>query len=278
MSVTLRRLTYRPVFSDLARALHAREILRRFYLKWVAPDGAIRLEVSGIHLALKVETAEEARDLDGTLMSRGVAWSERDTLERLLAVVKQGDVIYDVGANFGLYSVALGKRVGGGGKVIAFEPVARTYERLKANVQLNGLTNVACFRKALGEKDARVEIYVDVERPWCSTLLKRQPISARQAVEAVDVSRGDSLRTDNGLPVPRVVKIDVEGYEYSVIKGLRETLSDERCEYVACEVHPTALPHAISTEDVLGLLQSLGFTRINGHTRGPEEHIFCRKG
>lgn len=277
MSVGLRRLTYHPVVSDLARTLHARDVLRWVYLKWVAPQGVLRMNVSGLRFSLQVATAEEARALDGTTMSEGVDWSETSTLEQLLAVTNPGDVVYDVGANFGLYSLTLSKRVGEGGKVFAFEPLTSNYKRLISNLDLNGSKNVVCFQKALGEKANRVEIYVDAERPWCSSLVKRKSTGLRKAVEVVEVLCGDTLRNEETLPVPRIVKIDVEGYEYSVIKGLSRTLSDNRCEYVACEVHPKLLPPGVASEDVFGLLRSLGFNRIDSHKRGPEEHALCSK-
>jgi hypothetical protein len=79
------------------------------------------------------------------------------------------------------------------------------------------------------------------------------------------------------LPLPRVVKIDVEGYEYQVIRGLRKTLCDEKSQIVCCEIHPTMLPPDIEPEMVIELLESCGFNRIETYPCGERFHVFCQK-
>jgi hypothetical protein len=59
------------------------------------------------------------------------------------------------------------------------------------------------------------------------------------------------------------VKIDVEGYECAVLRGLSRTLAAPQCEIVCCEIHPHLLPRGIEPHDVMRLLKSLGFTRID---------------
>src|SRR4030095_11405574 len=72
--------------------------------------------------------------------------TEREFLKRLL---RPGDVFVDIGANIGLFTILAGRYVGAEGAVYAFEPCAKTYERLLANVELNRLTNVSCYQAAL---------------------------------------------------------------------------------------------------------------------------------
>lgn len=278
MANVLRRLTYFPQLTNLARRAGVAPALRSLYYRWATPRGVLKLQVSDVCLSLYARNPEEVRDLKGASMSNDCAWSERHTLETCLAFLAPGDIVYDVGANYGLYSVALGKRVGEQGQIIAFEPLRRNFERLQANIQLNDLKNIRCFPYALGEQADRTEMYVEEERPWRSTLLKGPP-SSRQAhaAEVVEVVEGDWFRRTQSLPVPRAVKINVEGFEYSVMRGLRQMLAEARCEFLVCEVHPQLLPAGTAVEDILGLLRSCGFNGIDSHARGPELHIFCYK-
>ena len=62
--------------------------------------------------------------------------------------------------------------------------------------------------------------------------------------------------------MPRLVKIDVEGAEYGVIRGLSGTLSHPSCRMVCCEIHPPLLPSGVTQDAVLALLRDLGFDKM----------------
>jgi hypothetical protein len=85
--------------------------------------------------------------------------------------------------------------------------------------------------------------------------------------EMVDIVEGDQLVEAENLPLPRAVKIDVEGYEYAVIQGLRRTLGHHACQMVCCEIHPARLPAHVKPETVGDLLRSVGFNRIDTYPR-----------
>jgi FkbM family methyltransferase len=232
----------------------------------------------GIPIMLYAKTGRELLWLEGAVITER-EWSERRALEAMLSFLNPGDIAYDVGANFGLYSVALAKRVGDRGKTIAFEPRRSTFEFLQANIELNNLKNVRCFQKALGEQAAKLPMYTYPEEPWCSSLVGRQdkPSGGSVGVESVEVVAGDSFRIVHDLPMPRAVKIDVEGYEYSVIRGLRQTLGDPRCQFVGCEIHPHLLPAGITPQHIIDLLRSFGFHRVEISPSGLDQKIDCYK-
>jgi hypothetical protein len=88
--------------------------------------------------------------------------------------------------------------------------------------------------------------------------------------QTVSVVEGDVLVKNDNLPTPTAVKIDVEGSEYAVIKGLQKTLADPRCRLVCLEIHPQFLPPGISPGDIITMLKSLGFTRFDARpSSGP---------
>jgi len=219
-----------------------------------------------------VRTPEELRLLE----SAGGAGGEQRVSELLASSLKPGDVVFDVGANVGLYTVLLAKVVGDGGRVISFEPEGQTYAHLLDNLKLNSLTNVRCFRKALGDRSGQAMLYSNEAIGGAS--LVHTP-EGNGPGEVVDIVEGDQLVLAENLPLPRAVKIDVEGYEYSVIHGLRRTLAHHACELVCCEVHPARLPAEVRPETVGDLLRSVGFSRIDTYPRWDKTfHLVAYKG
>lgn len=273
----VKRLTYRPELTGLARALGLDQMLRKLYYRWAAPDGIVRFEVRQLDAEFYVRTPEELRVLEFAGIGQAIRWGEKQILELLICALRSGDIIYDVGANFGLYTVLLAKAVGEQGQVIAFEPDSRSYERLQENLKLNGVRNIRSFPKALGDQNGEAKLYLEEERTCLSSLLVR-PGTREINHQLVEVVEGDRLREEQSLPVPQVVKIDVEGSEYAVIQGLRHTLADPVCELVCCEIHPHLLPAEVKPAQVLALLKSLGFDRIDLYPRGLEQHALCYKG
>lgn len=192
-----------------------------------------------------------------------------------MSFLKPVDVVFDIGANVGLYTVLLSKKVGDAGQVIAFEPEARTYEHLMENLKLNERKNVRCFRKALGERTGQASLFTGSVIGGGS-LVHQQ--GGGNGEEVVEIAQGDELVAAEKLPTPRAVKIDVEGYEHAVIQGLRHTLSEPGCEMLCCEIHPSMLPAGVTPESVLSLVDSLGFKQMQQFPRWDKTfHLVARK-
>jgi len=275
----LRRLSYRPELSTLARVLGLRLLRSRgmkLYYRLAAPQGVIQVEVKGVTGKFYVSSPEELRELEGAAIGSGADWSERRILESFIGFLRHGDVVYDVGASVGLYSVLLAKAVGDHGQVVAFEPDKRSYRRLQENVRLNGLANVRAFCRALGERNGTATLYLGEEWPSCSSLVPRSDVrvAAREIVEVVE---GDGYRDLENLPIPQAIKIDVEGAERDVLRGLRKTLTENACRFVCCEVHPELLSSGETPKEIMELLRSCGFGRIDVHPRGFERHVLAYK-
>jgi FkbM family methyltransferase len=195
-------------------------------------------------------------------------------LNALLSSLRRGDVAYDIGANIGIFSVLMAKMVAGGGHVVAFEPLPNVFEHLRANIALNALTNVRAFCTALSDV-AGTRLMHTADESVLSSLESSARTDARS--EQVRIEIGDRLRAVEGLPIPRVVKIDVEGHESSVLRGLRETLSRPECRLVCCEIHPPMLPPGVTQETVLAQIRDLGFDDVRIRTFPTWSVAICRK-
>jgi len=271
----LRRFTYRPSVRAIARTLPCtlRNELLHLYWRLARPSsGVIELTLDGVTGKFSLSTAKalELRFME--------CFGYEDNLIRIVSGrLRPGDCAYDVGSSNGLWTVFLAKAVGERGQVVAFEPNRASYHKLKANLKLNGLSNVRCFETALGELDGEGTLFWGEWEARSSMIMP--PGRAELGHEVVVVRQGDRLRESEGLPVPKAVKIDVEGFEYEVLKGLRQTLAHPACELILCEVHSRLLPRGVTAEAVLGLIESLGFCHIDliSRTGADPFHAFASK-
>lgn len=270
----LRRLSYRWSVARAVRALRLQRLLRKWYYHCARPpNGILRIEVGGVSAQFYVRTPGELRNLDPA----GAAQGEQHILERLMSTLRAGGTFYDIGSNVGLYAVLLARTMGHRGQVIAFEPMSQSFDHLQDNLSLNDLTNVRSFRKALGERNGVGILYLGEENADSSLIRPPTGTETDRGYQEVDVVNGDWFVEVENLPLPRAVKIDVEGYEHSVIQGLRHTLAGRGCELVCCEIHPHLLPPEVKPETVIALLKSLGFGHIDVCQRKDTYHAVCSK-
>lgn len=263
-----RSWAYKPELRWLSKSLGVSELLSKWYCYWARPQGGIlALRVGSMEGRFRVHMDRELRFLEAMVIY------ERQVFERLLEIARRGDVFYDIGAHAGLYSVLLGKTVGAEGLIVAFEPERENYAHLVENLKLNASTTVRAVQKALGDRSGEATLYLGK----VGNLSLVPPNSADMQAETIELVEGDRFVRENRLPIPRLVKIDVEGYEYAVLNGLRHTLADPNCELICCEIHPTLLPAGVTPEDVLTLIRSLGFTKIETISGWRVFHAICQR-
>ena len=153
-------------------------------------------------------------------------------------MIHGGEVFFDIGAQYGAYAYLVSNRVGTTVRVVAFEPFPRDYALLKKNAELNPGANVQCINVALSDRDGEVAMsYSDGSAEFCPRIGASN--AASQNVMAV---RGDALISAGKVPFPNVIKLDVEGHEMAVLRGISETLGDPRCHSIYCEIHDLLLP------------------------------------
>jgi FkbM family methyltransferase len=135
-----------------------------------------------------------------------------------------GDVFYDIGANIGFFSLLATKYVGDEGSVYAFEPVAENVVAVRSNARLNNLNNLSVFEVAIAAQSGAGELFVtqwDGGSSLSATALDpNEPVERRR----VSVVAMDDLVASEDLRPPTLVKIDVEGAEFSVLEGMKETI------------------------------------------------------
>jgi FkbM family methyltransferase len=131
--------------------------------------------------------------------------------------VKPGDTVLDIGANIGLVSLRLAKRVGPSGVVHAFEPNPTIADRLVSSLRASDATNVKVHRFALGEAVGTLPLSVPEGNAGMGSL-----VAGRVCGEACDVAVQRLDDFDFG-PID-FIKMDVEGFEENVFRGFSRTL------------------------------------------------------
>lgn len=255
----------------VAKLMHINKLGKKIYFEIFAPkDKKISYTIEEISAQFYVKNYTEMIYLTETIVGQG---DESRVIRLLLKNIRQGDVVYDVGAFLGLHTIFFAKSVGENGKVIAFEPSFCSYQALKNNIELNSLDNVIPINIALGQTVGLGIIGGDDMSSYSLRELSKKDDSGHEVV----IMPGDLAVVEKNLPQPNIVKIDVEGYEYLVIKGLENTLRKKFCRLVCCEVHPEFFTHGVTSKMVIDLLRDFGFTKVETLPRGEIFHIFCYK-
>ncbi len=131
-------------------------------------------------------------------------------------LIKKDDIVFDVGAHVGFYTLLASKCVGNNGRVFSFEPLPRNIFFLKKHVVLNNLKNVEIIEAALSDKEGRFFFDTSID-----SFQGRISVNGDIKVRSTTLDR---LVNDENIPPPDLLKIDVEGEEYNLLRGGEKTL------------------------------------------------------
>ncbi|HEY8154700.1 MAG TPA: FkbM family methyltransferase [Myxococcota bacterium] len=190
-------------------------------MSWLAHPLAVRLRNLG-------RIAGVNRWLAGLLAGPGY---EASFERAVLASVQRGDRVWDVGANVGLYTLKLLEATGAEGRVYAFEPSPVNRARLATAV--GERANAVVVPLALGDRDDSMKFEQGRDELGATSRL----LDASMDGIDVRVARGDSLVAAGEVAAPNVIKIDVEGFELDVLRGLGGVLRSPSLRAIGIEVH-----------------------------------------
>jgi FkbM family methyltransferase len=175
----------------------------------------------------------------------------------LMATIRHGDVVWDVGANVGLYSILFAQQVGSEGMVVAWEPSPTNLPRLHS--ALLNAANAMVRPIALGDRQGTATLILGKDSLGATSRIIDSPESTSdQGVACVSMASGDELVGTGDVPSPIVIKIDTEGFELEVLRGLTETLRRPSLRAVCVELH-FAILHERGLLDVPAQIEGLLF-------------------
>ena len=204
---------------------------------------------------------------------------EDDVIEHFTP--KQGDIVVDIGAHMGRYTIISSKRVGAQGKVVAIEADPSNFEMLNRNIKLNQLTNVIPLNYAVYSKETKLKLYLPGEESGYTIYNTIMTNRARIEDKFVEVNANtlDYLLQLNQIREEQVnwIKIDVEGAEFEVLKGATNVLSKSKNIALLIEVHNLSDGTALY-RPIVEFLNLYNFKiEFEKSHEGGEKHIIVRK-
>ena len=181
-----------------------------------------------------------------------------EILQVLQQLVRPGDTVLDIGAQLGYFSLHVARLVSSAGRVYCFEPDPRAFARLSQAIRLSRIDWIKTFQTALSAREGTMDFYLSPTLGWStgvknSHLEHLQQVSTRTAPLDLLVGQGE-------IPSRiRLAKIDVEGFEMEVLRGMRNVLATSR-PILVLEIN-TQMLHAQGTSpsEIVRFLESFEY-------------------
>lgn len=230
------------VTSALRACMRTARVESRFVSRYLRPVGTVSDRLPNGRV-LRLTTR------DDDLLANRVFWGgwsgyEPETVPLFFELARNAGTTLDIGSHVGIFSLLAG-HANPRGRVFAFEPMSRIFQRLSANVRLNGLENVECIHSAVGDRVGTADLFYDVDYPLPDTssfhAVGIQMTSPRGVLVptlgkvAVDVTTVDRFVEERGIARVDLIKVDTEGAECGVLQGMIQTIERDH-PIIICEV------------------------------------------
>lgn len=236
-------------FYRLIKPIFAGSVIGKFYpvklvLKCLKSDYAI---VQGHKMFLDSK--------DSLNLSLHGIYEEFET-ELIKREIKKGDVVFDIGANIGYYTLIFAKLVGENGKVFAFEPDPTNFSLLKKNVEINGYKNIILIQKAVSDKSRKLRLYLCEDNKGDHRIYDSG--DGRKSVE-IESIKLDEYFKDSKQKI-NFIKMDIQGAEWRAVSGMTNLLQQNKSLKIISEFWPGGLKRSgVAPIKYLELLNKHGF-------------------
>ena len=170
--------------------------------------------------------------------------------------IKKGDVVLDIGAHIGYYTLIAAKIVGDKGKVYAFEPDPKNFSLLKKNIEENNYKNVVPINKAVSNNNGKIKLYINPANTGDHRIFKSA--DKRGGIITETITLDDYFKNDIKIDF---IKIDIQGAEHTALLGAKNILRYNKNLKIITEVEPLLLRNAgSSTRMYLNFLEKNYFS------------------
>lgn len=181
---------------------------------------------------------------------------EPEEMSFVLHVLRAQDVFVDVGANIGSYTILA--TAGAGARTVAIEPIPETFKRLKRNVRINEIDHkIDCLQVGVSSEPGKLAFTSDMDTV-------NHVVAPGETAASLEV---DVLTLDTIIPFcnATVIKIDVEGHEYAVLRGASSVLQSPTLLAVVMETNGSGSRYGIDDQQLFRCMADHGFSPYRYH-------------
>ncbi|NJO18631.1 MAG: FkbM family methyltransferase [Thioploca sp.] len=171
-------------------------------------------------------------------------------------ILRPGDTVIDIGANVGLVSIIARQFVGQTGLIHAFEPQVTLVDLMRQSLRKNSYSNIIAHPIALGTQEGFMELFVPINHVGAASLIQNKQHSHGNKV-SIRIENATTYLTHLKLPLIRLVKIDVEGFEAKIIEGAAEFFKINQPDVILFELNDYSIPFFY--QPVINRLSELGY-------------------
>jgi len=175
--------------------------------------------------------------------------------------VHEGDVVIDVGAHVGYYTLLMAQLVGKNGKVYSFEPDPVNFELLKKSVEINGFENVVLIQKAVSDTTEKIKLFLGDNDSAINRIYDAKLGDAKKSIDVESITIDEYFKENDKLF--NFIKIDSEGSEAKIINGMEKFLTKNRKLIMMTEFFPFLIKKSgDEPKQYLKSLENSGFELI----------------
>mgnify|MGYP001606831428 FL=1 len=217
--------------------------LRYFILRFKTKSGTVTRYVQGSKMQLHLDD----RGISADLALDGIR--EPLSTKTVHEEVREGYTVVDIGANIGYYALMESRLAGKKGKVYAIEHSQINFSNLVKNIKLNGYKNIQAFKLGIGDKNGSAKMYISPHSNLNSLVVQKN----KRIISTIQINIATLDKFLKNKKYPDFIRMDVEGYEYNIIKGMKNMLKLRRPLKIFIELHP----HIMGRDKTVYVLKTL---------------------
>ena len=187
---------------------------------------------------------------------------EPNQTEIVKKYVHEGDIVIDIGAHVGYYTLLMAQLVGKNGKVYSFEPDPVNFQLLKKSVEINGFENVVLIQKAVSNITDKVKLFLGDNDSAINRIYDAKLGDAKESIDVESIRIDEYFKENDELV--NFIKIDSEGSEVKIINGMKQFLSRNQELVMMTEFFPFLIKKSgDEPNQYLKSLEKSGFSLYN---------------
>ncbi len=187
---------------------------------------------------------------------------EPNQTEIVKKYVRKGDIVIDIGAHVGYYTLLMAQLVGENGKVYSFEPDPVNFQLLKKSVEINGFENVILIQKAVSNITNKVKLFLGDDDSAINRIYDAKLGDAKESIDVESITIDEYFKENDELI--NFIKIDSEGSEVKIVNGMKQFLSRNKELVMMTEFFPFLIKKSgDEPNQYLKSLEKSGFNLYN---------------